>query len=284
MTRPKSSGACEKEAGKMACKQTHNMTRNALAAALIAASGVANSQALCDSLFETEAERSACVSAFMTLGGKPRTDEEIAAKLRDRVAQILSQKEAGIAAKNQKETTRQKIIKARPKNAIDLKLLRTGLDLKEVRALYDEFDCSTDGTSKITSCNYWKVGNGVGDVSEIDTIGEQQVRRWDLKFTPNEKLAHIYVFLPASAFSPLRAALTARHGAPSIVNATPLTNSFGAKFSSIDAVWKRGSDVLTLTEIAGNRDYSSLTLSSSELMKQIAAASAVKATKAAKDL
>jgi hypothetical protein len=169
-------------------------------------------------------------------------------------------------------------------STLALKLFRPGQSLADIKAAFPALVCNEATNTEPIGCRYSRTAYRQASIEELDSIAEVTPQSWTLTFTPEEQLARVIIFLPSAAFERVRNALIAKYGKPTRSKLVDLSNGFGAKFQGQEHLWSRQDQTLSVTEYAGHRDHSDITLTSAKLMARVNSAQTAQALKAAKDL
>lgn len=179
------------------------------------------------------------------------------------------------------------LILGTPAHAVDLKGIRPGMKLAEVRQLYPKLRCSEKTENDLAGCIYSRPTydpNGERTIAELDTVAGSRTDVWALEFTPQDEVSRIVIAGRPSAFGEISIALAEKFGKPTRTRTQVFQNAFGAKFQGHENTWLAGPDFIVLREYDGSRETLGLIVGRTKLMDQADAFTRGRAKAKAKDL
>lgn len=153
----------------------------------------------------------------------------------------------------------------------EIKGLKPGMTLVEVKALYPGLKCWEKSETDLAECLYSrnKYDSRVVGIDELNSVAGNAADVWSLMFTPDDRLARITIAMSPSAYAQVRTALTEKFGKPAEEKQRVLQNGFGAKFVGKATIWRAGADAVLLQEFDGSRDTMTVTVGREKLLDQI---------------
>lgn len=177
-------------------------------------------------------------------------------------------------------------------HALDLKGLKPGMTLAEVRAIVPSLDQLCEGQKPLpngsTLCPYFPLGGQIGklrgsNVPALNTFANHEIKNMGI-FHDGERLVLVMVTLDGAAFDDLHEALAAKFGKPFASDKSTVQNRMGASFDQVQTLWTAGDTFLRIKKRASKLDEMLLTLGSQSGTEERAEKKKEHARSNAKDL